>query len=234
MKYQHSELTNRFLVAYNQIDAAMRKHTRILDDTVSFSEVAEKFSEKMYFSDMGFIRVAAKLRNVLVHEKKDHSQELATPVEKAVQEMERIANELNAPEKVDQRFQRNVEAVSPTDTIKKVLQLVAEHGFSQFPVLSEEGEIVGLLTENGITRWLSPEVCKESMIEFEEVKVHQIMAHEESRENMQIVGRHRLVNDIRKLFSDKNLLEAAIITQTGKKTEKPIGIITRWDLISNE
>lgn len=234
MKYQHSELTNRFLVAYNQIDAAMRKHTRTPSRTVSFTEVAITFAEMTHFRHIDFIRVAAELRNVLVHEKKDHSQELATPVEKVVQKMERIANELNAPEKVEKRYQRNIEAVSPTDTIKKVLQLVAEHGFSQFPVLGEEGEIVGLLTENGITRWLSSEVCKESMIEFEEVKVHQVMAHEESRENMQIVGRHRLVNDIRKLFSDKNLLEAAIITQTGKKTEKPIGIITRWDLISDE
>jgi len=83
-------------------------------------------------------------------------------------------------------------------------------------------------TERG---WLAAEVAKESMIEFVDMTVQTVLSHEESRENMIVISRLSELKVVRLLFTRNALLEAAIITQTGKPHQKPLGIITRWDLI---
>jgi predicted transcriptional regulator len=232
MPPEHSTLTARFLAAFNRIDASMRKRTKLENrSTYSFAKVANQFGESTFFQHGDFIRVVAELRNVLVHEKKHPSEELATPVVSIVSRLERIADEIESPERVEKRFVHDhVSTVTPEDSIKEVLQLVAGKDFSQFPVI-KDGKIIGLLTENGIARWLSAEVASESMIEFAEVTVAMVIAHEEKRENMMLIGRLRVLNEVRMRFAENALLEASIITQAGKPDQKPLGIITRWDLI---
>jgi len=61
---------------------------------------------------------------------------------------------LSAPELVIPRFQRDVTRISHRDTLVHVLNLVRKNDFSQFPVY-REGRFVGLITENGITRWMA-------------------------------------------------------------------------------
>jgi predicted transcriptional regulator len=168
---------------------------------------------------------------VIVHDKRDPVEELATPALRVVERMERISKELEAPEKVERRFVKDeVATVSFDQTLKGVLKMISENQFSQFPVI-HEGKIVALLTENGITRWLSSAVAMESMIEFADVTVATVLGHEEKRENMILISRLRELNEVRLQFSKNSFLEAAIITQAGKPDQNPLGIITRWDLI---
>lgn len=228
---QTASLTNRFLAAFNRIDELMRKRCQMPIGKHEFSAVLSEFEKRTYFTDRDFLLLASRLRNVIVHDNKDPVVELATPAQKVVERIERIVKELESPEKVEKRFvNEEVVTVASDQTLKDVLKLVSEKQFSQFPVI-DEGKIVGLLTENGITRWLSSAVSTESMIEFADVIAATILEHEETRENMILIGRLRELNEIRLQFSKNPFLEAAIITQAGKPDQKPLGIITRWDLI---
>lgn len=223
--------TGRFLAAFNRIDAAMRKMTGVDNKTTSFAAVANKFSQSYDFPHHEFIRVVAELRNVIVHEKKDAVEELAIPAERIVSKLERIAGELEAPERVEARIApEKVSTVTTGDSLKDVLHLIQQKQFSQFPVI-EDGSIIGLLTENGIARWLSSEVSTESMIEFADATVSKVIAHEEQRPNMELVSRYALVGQVRMQFSQNALLEAVIITQAGRADQTPLGILTRWDFI---
>jgi predicted transcriptional regulator len=88
------------------------------------------------------------------------------------------------------------------------------------------------LTENGITRWLAHYVSKEmSMVELNDVPVRQVLPEEEKRPNCLFVARDKTVDEAKALFATKELLEAVLITQSGNRTEKLIGIITRWDVL---
>ena len=224
-------LTNRFLAAFNRIDELMRKRCKMPIEKHDFSAVLSEFEKRTYFTERDFLQLASRLRNVIVHDKKDPVVELATPVLNVVERIERIAKELESPEKVEKRFVTDkVVTVTSDQTLKEVLKMVSEKQFSQFPVI-QEGKIVGLLTENGITRWLSSAVSTESLIEFAEFTAAMILEHEEKRANMILIGRLRELNEIRLQFSKNPFLEAAIITQAGKPDQTPIGIITRWDLI---
>lgn len=228
---QIASLTNRFLAAFNRIDELMRKRCQMPIGKHEFSAVLSEFEKLTYFTDRDFLLLASRLRNVIVHEKRDAAEELATPAQRVVERMESVAKNLEAPEKVEKRFlTEEVVTVNLDQTLKEVLKIISEKQFSQFPVI-KEGKVVGLLTENGITRWLSSTVSTESMIEFADVTASTILEHEEKRENMILIGRLRELNEIRLQFLKNPFLEAAIITQSGKPDQKPLGIITRWDLI---
>lgn len=224
--------TSRLITAFNRIDAILRERTDAHDGQGDFSNTLQRFNEVRYFSrsDYWFLMAVGRLRNVIVHEYNDHDFEYAIPTAQTVERLERIVRKLEAPEKLEQRFaQGRVTALTPDQSLDQVLKLVNEKAYSQFPVIREDS-IAGLLTENGIARWLSAAVADLSLVDFADITVANILQHEEPRENMRIVSRYTLLDDVRRLFQDSNELEAVVVTQSGVVTEAPLGIVTRADL----
>lgn len=56
---------------------------------------------------------------------------------------------------------REVIIASPKEKIKKVSELMVRYGISQIPVVNDDGKIVGMVTEEGIVRNLSPNIADE-------------------------------------------------------------------------
>ena len=155
----------------------------------------------------------------------------AIPTASTVDVIEDVWRRLSAPELVIPRFQRDVTRVSPRDTLVNVLDLVRKNDFSQFPVYRED-RFVGLITENGITRWMAHHVhTVDSLVDLRDVAVSAVVKEEETSKNVAFVARATPVDVVLRLFSDSPLLEATLITNIGRKTETPLGIITRWDVV---
>jgi predicted transcriptional regulator len=128
-------------------------------------------------------------------------------------------------------FQRKVEKVSVHDNLARVLRIVRERDYSQFPAYEAE-KFCGLLTENGITRWLAHHVATElSLVELEDITVKLVLRIEEKRKNYHFIPRDTRVDDVKGLFASHELLEAVLITAGGKESEALLGIVTRWDII---
>ena len=153
------------------------------------------------------------------------------PTLPVVQRLETICQRLTNPPLVVPRFQRPVETTAPDDSLARVLRRIGEKEYSQFPVYDDE-KFRGLLTENGITRWLAHHVSMEmSLVELDGVPVRQVLPEEKKRQNWLFVTRRTTVHEAKALFAEKRLLEAALITETGNRAEKLIGIVTRWDVL---
>lgn len=175
--------------------------------------------------------MAAELRNVLVHGKTKPYQPVAVPTLPVVEALEAVYARLANPPLVVPRFQRTVETISPDHSLAQVLRTIWELEYSQFPVYDDE-KFRGLLTENGMTRWLAHHVSKQMpLVDLEDVPVRRVLPEEEKRQNWLFATRRTTVDEVRMLFSTKKLLEAVLITETGKHTEKPIGIVTLWDVL---
>ena len=111
------------------------------------------------------------------------------------------------------------------------MKMIKAHDFSQFPVYQEHC-FAGLLTENGITRWLATHVVKKlSLVELDDVSVEEVLENEEKRINYRFASRDMPVDDIKGLFSTMEMIEAVLITASGKESERLLGIATRWDII---
>jgi predicted transcriptional regulator len=68
-------------------------------------------------------------------------------------------------------------------------------------------------------------------VQLDEVSVEEVLGEEEQRQNCMSIARNKLVDEAIELFADNELLEAILITESGKDTEKLLGIATRWDML---
>ena len=224
-----TDLYGRFVEAYNAIDRHMRQELGITNKGDSFSYVLKKYRDKhRFFTQLKQLEVFAEVRNVTVHSISP-SDPLFAPSVAAVEQIENLRQLITMPPRVIPQFQREVQCLSPNASIHMVLELIREKDFSQFPVYDGR-EFKGLLTENGITRWLAQHVSTvESIVEFRDEVVQTVLQKEERRDNWKFVDRRTPLDEIVRLFASKPELEAVLVTDDGKSNQTPIGIVTAYD-----
>lgn len=229
------ERIKRFETAYNRIDHALAdmigKNT---DRRKTFAAkvriVASRQRRMAKYAD--FLSEIGDLRNAIVHNRTDENHYIAVPSEETVHELERIEKELFSPERVVPRFERNVTALSPDQSLAEVLDLLRDDGYSRYPVYANEG-FVGLLTSNGIARWAAGHVTGGRLeIDLNEVKLADVLAEDHRKDRVAFVSRDALIDDVDDRFSHEKHLEAVLITPSGKPHEKPIGMICAPDIAS--
>ncbi|MCG8602944.1 MAG: CBS domain-containing protein [Verrucomicrobiales bacterium] len=198
----------------------------------TFTDSLKAYESSHRFGEAGdFLRMVAGLRNVIIHEKVKPHLQLAIPTETVVTRLELLAEEITNPPRVFPVFQTKVERIQMKDSLREVLALVEKRDYSQFPVYRED-RFQGLLTENGITRWLASQVTNTlSLVDFEEATIQQIIKQDDNRRNYRFVDRDCTISRAEQIFRDHELLEAIFITQNSKKSESLLGIITRWDIL---
>lgn len=226
-------LVDRFIAAYNAIDHALRGKLD-LPNEVGFSRaVRMQMEQKPSWKDGQALLRYAELRNVLVHEPQVPNGYLSIPVESVVADIEAIRDRLLNPQRVYPAYQRGVVTVTPDETLDTVLALIKERDYSQFPVYDADFTFRGLLTENGITRWLAHHLDLlggTTLVEFDDHRVEHVLATEEARRNIDFVARTALLDEVESLFAQNPTLEAVLITHSGRSSEKPLGIITAFDV----
>lgn len=232
MSVDPENLGERFLTTFNRIDEHLRAETGLHDRANnSFNRVLAAYTDRhpawRYRSDL---RRFGELRNAMVHEHYDQGRPLAVPTRSTTERIEQIRDALLRPTRVDPKFRRSVATTSPSETISSLLDRIRECDFSQFPVVTD-GRFLGLVTENGLTRWLAHHMTKLSMIELAEHAVTEVLELEESRDNVTFVSRAMLVEDLVETFRKQPTLEAALITERGDRTTSFLGIVTRWDIV---
>jgi hypothetical protein len=121
-----------------------------------------------------------------------------------------------------------------------VLKVIEQRDYSQFPVYASE-RFLGLLTENGITRWLAHHVTSNlSLVELEKVSVKEVLENEEARKNCKFVAKDIRVNAIVGQFVSQETLEAVLITSNGTESvqervvyRRPIAVVFAPNMFLN-
>jgi len=226
------DLIERFLVAYNVIDHHLREQLGA-DQSPSFSQLVREYAARYpRWRERENLRMIGDLRNAVVHQRERSYEYLSVPLPSIVENLERIRDQLISPERVFPKFGKEVTSFQGEDVLSTVLAEIHAKDFSQFPIY-KQSSFLGLLTENGITRWLANHSTQVmTLIELEEVSVFDLLGQEEKRSNYQFIPRDTTMLDAENYFVRNTLLEALLISQTGKPNEKLMGIITRWDMLS--
>ena len=227
------DLINRFTHVYNKIDHSLRK-TLKADNNLPFSRIVSEYAEYYpTWPKKDFLQKVGDVRNIIVHNPEKEGDYLFVPITSVVEELERICDSLLNPMRIYPKFKREVEKFQTTDTLYSVLKVIYEKEYSQFPVYKDK-IFTGLLTENGISRWLANHAIDESpLIEFNEIQLSSVFLEEEKRENYSFVTRNMTMLDAENQFMQKPDMEALLITETGKHDQALLGIVTSWDIIQN-
>ncbi len=228
---EQGDLIEQFEADYNAVDRFLRGALDA-DDHIGFAKLVRRYANQhVGWAEAEFLLTIAKVRNLIVHERTDLHRHVVIPTHAVAEGLKHCKERLMNPARAVPIFQRTVEIISIHDTLSRVLKIIEERDYSQFPVY-EDKRFRGLLTENGVTRWLARHVSHSvSSVTLGDISVSEVLQNEEERKNHQFVRHDMRVDDVTALFAKQTLLEAVLVTASGDETESLLGIATRWDIL---
>lgn len=224
--------SSRFLEAFNKIERHLRQVTK-LDKHIPFYHVIDEASRSSravsYFSTD--LKEFADLRNAIVHED-TNGHVIAEPNDRATNEIEHIASTLLNPPKVIPLFCKDVSRLKTSDNVAEAVVFMFNQSFSQIPIYDDR-KFFALLTTNTVARWLGACVG-EDIFSLRETVIRTVLDYAEDQDNYCFLSKGATIFEALEKFHSYEKagkrLEAILITENGKPTESPIGIITIWDL----
>jgi len=228
---EQRDLIEQFEADYNAVDRFIRGALDA-DDHIGFAKLVRRYlNGHVGWTDAEFLITIAKVRNLIVHERTDLHRHVVVPTRAVAEGLKHCKERLINPARAVPTFQRTVETISIHDSLSRVLNVIEQRDYSQFPVYDEK-RFQGLLTENGVTRWLARHVSQSiSSVRLGDIPVSQVLLNEEERKNYHFVPHDMQVDEVTALFAKQALLEAVLVTPSGDKAENLLGIATRWDIL---
>ncbi len=221
---------DRFIASFNRIHNYLsfleneKEHKkpfyRLLDDNEYRNTAVKKYKNDL--------QIFADLRNVMVHKKLVPTSYIAQPTDKVVKHIEQIEEEIKSPAKVYPLFKRDVVRFNFDDLFTDVLKTINEKKFTHFPIYKNK-EMIGLLTEKGITVWLAHQL-KDEAIFLKETVVEEIVLEDKNRNNYLFIKKDMSIEVAADLLKNDRRLDALLISENGRVSELPLGIITPSDL----
>ncbi|MFG6119246.1 CBS domain-containing protein [Thalassobacillus sp. B23F22_16] len=231
---EEMELAERFEIAFNQIHQQL-KAINGFPKNDNFMELVQRSKQKHsvirhYFDNL---KQYAKLRNALVHEKIRDDYYIAYPHREVVEEIEKIKQTLDQPPKAIEVATRPVLFFKSNSHLTKIVEAFNRFKVSQFPIYGDNQRFLGLLTNDGVVRWLSQNMQK-GCIQLEDVRAADILKLEKNH-NVRFLSENNSIFDLEssfeRSFEQNQKLKAVIITADGSQHNKPLGVVTTWDLI---
>lgn len=225
--------SDRFLAAFHRLELSMKEiigttdhlsFHKLVDLSKRKNAIIRRYEEKL--------REFATLRNAIVHHQTSPEYAIAEPHNEIVEALELIDMAVSKPVTVGKMFERNVDILQVTDTLKDALFMIRDKHYTQIPVYN--GSVfVGLLTAVGIMFWLANNVEKGRDISWE-MSIETPLRHEKKEENHKFVPREMSIFEAEELFKEAlskgQRLEALLITDHLGL----VGIVTPLDLIKIE
>lgn len=229
---------DEFLALFNKLETHFktmaRQHFQNYDRFTSMSKLVSDLSgndatvkrrkeDILEFSD---------LRNALVHSRGlNGASMLAEPFPEWMAVFEDLVEGVVNPPPVWNVSGKNPRIFSPNDSLKVALQYMQQNDYSQ--IIVQDNGPVRLLTTGGVTHWLEHYVVEEFAI-IEGIPLSEVLQYEPKGSGM-VVSRDNPIDEVRQWFfrlpsGDVGRLFAVIVTHSGRDTDKPIGIVTPWDL----
>ena len=230
------ERIERFEAAYNRIDHALAElvgESPSLRRRTFASRVRIAVSRRRQFGRFAdFLFEIGELRNALIHNRRGDDDYIAVPRESTVLELEQIEQAMFSPPRVIPRFACNVVSLQSDQSLGDVFKLVRDDGHSRYPVY-DNGGFIGLLTSNGVARWLARQGADGTFsVNLDRVVVREVLQADHRRNAVAFLARDNSIHEADQLFIDQPNLEAILITEHGKPSQKPLGLISAGDIVN--
>lgn len=173
-----------------------------------------------------FLRRMGDLRNAIVHSDKYPEFIIAEPNDRIVQEFKLISEQIMQPPALLAYCAKNPRCILLDTPLPEILSLMSTNDYSQMLVKTEK--TYQLLSREAISKWLESNITSDR-ISIKETTAEDILQHEDQK-NCRFVGRNIDVFEFVDIItSAEKTVQAVVVTQNGKDTEKPLGIATMWD-----
>lgn len=227
------ERATKFIQLYNQMSDYLQRTTGS-SGHVTFSVMVEQAAKTnaAIRAVAGKLKEYGDLRNAIVHHRDYPETIIAEPSAEALADFTSIVEKALRPKRLLPTFQRNVRVFSMEEQLVTALKYMRDHDYSQV-VVGDAGTF-RLLTVEGVARWLEQQ-AEADIISVTDAIVGHAIAHEIPN-TFETMDRNQTIFKAREAFTQilervQPRLFAIIVTQTGRPTEQPLGIVTPWDLL---
>jgi CBS domain-containing protein len=233
---KHKEQSGKFETAFNRIHKALKDMVKTDSDAfveLLYSGYKNHSLVRKYKSEL---HQFAKLRNAIVHERVNADYYIAEPHIEVVERIEEIAREFEKPQTALSIATSPVFYYYEDAYLKDVLKVINKFDFTRFPVYDKDDKYVALLTSTEIIQWMAKHFS-DNVVHFEDVRVKELLTKGKNY-FVTFVDEDASLYHIEELFERYHTrgkkLQAVIITETGDRHGKPIGVITPWDLLDSD
>jgi CBS domain-containing protein len=195
------------------VDMAGRKHSLVRNNARDLKNLAD-------------------LRNLLSH----GSKPIATPTDEAIRKLKFLCQNLVSHPTALDMATRSVFTCDLKDKIRDVIHEMKTRVYTHVPVY-KTNEFFGVLSESTVTYWLATQAddSGEGFISTENAisAMEEFLTNDQNNEYLFMDKRKSAFEVEGKFFEyieHGKRLGAVFVTETGKKSEKLLGIITAWDL----
>lgn len=196
---------DKFRVEFNNLLETMQQKSKKAEfnkRSAEFDTVRQhllNFNETVqyYNTDLIFIN---RLRNILIHEEKSIDYVLADPSIEIIDRIISIRKKISNPDDASIFCSGNIYCLDTEDYLRDALKIIQKEKISQFPLISNNG-IQGIISDNGITNWLSTKYNTKS-ISIESVTFENIIEQsvDEDFNNYKIISPSTLLFDVIFIF----------------------------------
>lgn len=229
-----NDIVEQFEITFNQIHQHL-KELNGYPKNDNFVELLQRSKLKHSVIRVHFdqLKQYAKLRNAIVHERISGDYFIATPHTDVVEQLKRIKRTLDQPPKALEFATRPVLFFKEDTELIHIIEAFEEHGISQFPIYNQDRSFAGLLTNDGVVRWLSQNTHNRKA-DLETVNASHILTSEKNK-SVEFLQSSATVFELEERFerslNENRKLKAVILTESGSSDDIPAGIVTTWDLI---
>ncbi|WIM68936.1 CBS domain-containing protein [Corynebacterium breve] len=222
-----------FLSAFNEIEAFLRDELNAKKSD-GFSWMLRHAERKHLVTgdQAADLKEFADLRNAISHGAYRDFAPIAEPLQETVDEIEHIRDLLLHPPLAMEVLQaQEVITVHPDDDVREALSWVRRTTISQFPVY-DGGQCTGILTTNTIARWVSADLDDNDHLDARTVR--EVLEYAENSDRAVFLPRDitaaAALDAMMTPFPEGGLPRAAVITEHGKVTQKPLRVIGGSDI----
>ena len=168
------------------------------------------------------------LRNMLVHRRDQQGNYLAEPTDAVIEILGGLIRLLSDPPLIRRHFQPEIREFSADDDVKSVLRYLTTRDFSQ-AIVRVDGKL-NVLSPNTFQRWIARHL-DDGIMELT-AKVSDMLAFQETGDEIGFLDRKTSVMDALDYFSDQANLHALVlvVTENGRPDQQVLGLVTHWDL----
>lgn len=227
--------TQQFLNRFNELEQFLRDETNSKRE-VPFGSLIGRASQtnaavRRFDRD---VREFADLRNAIVHEH-PRGHVIADIRQEALDEFTTMADQIMAPEQVYPLFRREIQVYREDDPLSSAVKDLFDSGHSQ--VIVRVDKMLTLLSSQGVARWLGSQVNGQA-VDLADATIGDALTYEDEG-GIAFLSRHAPVDEARELFltfptRHSQRLRAVVITENGRPSETPLGIITASGLVEHE
>jgi hypothetical protein len=217
----------RFEEASNQIDDELRRPLQT-EKRESFNQVLEASTHPLARKYRTDLREFADLRNAIVHRRGVRRRVLANPTDEATEEIERIAAQFRQPRRLRSLGpQTDLRIFSPDEGLPAALKYMLTSDFSQ--IVLRGGDRYGVLTHEGLALWLEANIG-DDIVSLAEVRLADVLRFETDYTS-DFLPIDTTFEAVPQRFADASQrLFCLVFSEHGNPHEKPLRIVTPWDL----